>query len=237
MKKNCFIIISALTCAVLISGFAGKKPDMNNKGDSGQASLDVAANNTFKSVIIGDQEWMAMNLNVTSFRNGDPIPEAATAEEWERAGDLGQPAWCWFQNNPGNPVEYGKLYNFFAVNDPRGLAPEGWHVASAEEWTQLTDFLGGESVAGKKMKNTTGWADNNEQSGNGTNESGFSGYPGGYRYDHSAFGEPGKYSPFWTTTKRSAKFAWQRSLNHDRDGIQIYFYSLRFGAAVRCVKD
>ena len=118
-------------------------------------------------VTIGKQVWMSENLNVDKFRNGDPIPEAKTDEEWEKAGENGEPAWCYYNNNPDNGDRYGKLYNWFAVNDPRGLAPEGWKIPSDEDWTRLTDFLGGESVAGQKMKSTEFWADIDGESGNG----------------------------------------------------------------------
>jgi uncharacterized protein (TIGR02145 family) len=120
---------------------------------------------------------MTENLNVDKFRNGDPIPEAKIDEEWEEADENGEPAWCYYDNDSTNGVKYGKLYNWYAVTDPRGLAPEGWNVPIDEEWTTLIDFLGGEDVAGTKMKSTSGWA----ESGNGTKESGFSGLPGGNR--------------------------------------------------------
>jgi uncharacterized protein (TIGR02145 family) len=90
-----------------------------------------------KSVQIGTQTWMAENLNVDRFRNGDPIPEAKTAEEWLKAGENKQPAWCYYDNNPVNATKYGKLYNWYAVNDPRGLAPAGWHVPSKVEFEHL----------------------------------------------------------------------------------------------------
>jgi uncharacterized protein (TIGR02145 family) len=128
-----------------------------------------------QTVTIGKQVWMAKNLNVEVFRNGDSIPEVKTNEEWEKAWKKGKPAWCYYDNNPANGTKYGKLYNWFAVNDPRGLAPKDWHIPSDSEWTVLTDFLGGEDVAGKKMKSTSGWQNN----GKGNNKSGFSCLPGG----------------------------------------------------------
>ena len=130
-----------------------------------------------KEVKIGQQVWMAQNLNVDKFRNGDIIPEAKTAAEWEKAGENKQAAWCYYNNDPSNGITYGKLYNWYAVNDPRGLAPKGWHIPSDKEWTDLTDYLGGKEQAGAKMKSKEGWIEN----GNGTNESGFNGLPGGYR--------------------------------------------------------
>ena len=116
-----------------------------------------AQSGTYKSVTIGTQVWMKENLNVSRFRNGDPIPEAKTAEEWQAAGDAKQPAWCYYDNDPKNGAKYGKLYNWYAVNDSRGLAPEGWHVPTDEEWTVLIGYLGGEKDITKKIKSTSGW--------------------------------------------------------------------------------
>ena len=110
-----------------------------------------------QTVTIGTQVWMTKNLDVSSFRNGDGIPQAKTDEEWEAAGDNKQPAWCYYENNAANGTKYGKLYNWYAVNDARGLAPAGYHIPTDEEWTVLSTFLGGEDVAGKKMKSTSGW--------------------------------------------------------------------------------
>ena len=119
--------------------------------------VDVTPSGPYKTVTIGNQVWMKENLNVSTFRNGDPIPEAKTAEEWQAAGTEKQPAWCYYDNDPKNGVKYGKLYNWYAVNDSRGLAPSGYHVPTDLEWTVLADFLGGESVAGGKVKSANGW--------------------------------------------------------------------------------
>jgi hypothetical protein len=111
-----------------------------------------------KGVAIGTQVWTTKNLDVATFRNGDPIPQAKTYEEWKAAGDNKQPAWCYYENKAANGTKYGKLYNWYAVNDARGLAPAGWHVPTDEEWTVLSTYLGGEEVAGKKMKSASGWS-------------------------------------------------------------------------------
>ena len=92
---------------------------------------------TFEEVIIGEQIWMLKNLDVEKFRNGDLIPEVKTDEEWIKAGENKQPAWCYYDNDSTNGVKYGKLYNWYAVNDSRGLAPDGWHVSSREEWNNI----------------------------------------------------------------------------------------------------
>jgi uncharacterized protein (TIGR02145 family) len=106
----------------------------------------------YESVRIGNQEWMTRNLDVDRFRNGDLIPHIESDVEWEESGENGQPAWCYYDNDPENGKKYRKLYNWFAVNDPRGLAPEGSHITSQKEWTILVEFLGGFEIAGLKMK-------------------------------------------------------------------------------------
>lgn len=143
---------------------------------------------------IGDQIWMNENLNVVTFRNGDSIPEAKTAEEWINAGKEGQPAWCYYENNPTNEKKYGKLYNWYAISDPRGLPPKEWHIPTDEEWVQLADYLGGEEVAGTKMKSISGWYENKKA----TNESGFNGLPGGARGDNGEFADLEKSGHWWS---------------------------------------
>jgi uncharacterized protein (TIGR02145 family) len=188
-------------------------------------------------VTIGKQVWMSGNLNVDKFRNGDPIPEAKTDEEWEKAGKNKQPAWCYYNNNPDNGDRCGKLYNWFAVSDPRGLAPEGWKIPSDEDWTRLTDFLGGESVAGKKMKSTEFWVNKDGESGNGTNESGFSGLPGGTRYSYGTFVSIGKYGSWWSSTEDGAFFAWFRFLGYYNGDVYRFRVNKTSGFSVRCLRD
>jgi hypothetical protein len=109
-----------------------------------------------QTVTIGTQVWMTKNLDVDKFRNGDPIPQARTGEEWEWACMNEIPAWCFYENNPENGIKYGRLYNVYAVNDPRGLAPQGWHIPSDSEWKILEDYLGNKDTE-KKLKSSTGW--------------------------------------------------------------------------------
>ena len=182
---------------------------------------------------IGNQIWMAENLNVDKFRNGDPIPHAKTAEEWYRAGENGEPAWCYYDNDPSNGDRYGKLYNWYAVNDPRGLAPEGWKIPSDEDWSRLTDFLGGETVAGTKMKST----DFGAESGNGANESGFSGLPGGCRLDGGTFGNVGIYGYWWSSTEDGTDDAWARDLGYYYDDFYRDNDDKADGFSVRCLRD
>jgi TonB family protein len=184
-----------------------------------------------QTVTIGTQVWMTKNLDVATFRNGDPIPEAKTDEEWESAGELKQPAWCYYDNDPANGAKYGKLYNWFAVNDKRGLAPVGYHVPSDAEWTKLTNFLGGEEVAGTKMKSKSEW----KEVGNGTNESGFSGLPSGYRGFSGTFYYVGYFGFWWSSTEYSTYDAWYRHVNYDYGLVYGGFNLKPFGFSVRCI--
>ena len=185
------------------------------------------------SVRVGNQVWMLENLNMDTFRNGEAITHATTAEEWARAGREGKPAWCYYENKTENGVRYGKLYNWYAVTDPRGVAPEGWHVATDAEWRQTTDYLGGEDAAGTKMKNATGWVGK----ANGTNETGFSGLPGGSRdlYGQFAYGTHVAY--WWTTTESDDELAWYRVIDQSPHYVYRTNYSKANGLSVRCVKD
>jgi uncharacterized protein (TIGR02145 family) len=188
----------------------------------------------FKIVTIGTQEWMSENLNVDTFRNGEPIPEAKTKAEWEAAYKNEAAAWCYYNNDPANGNKFGRLYNWYAVNDPRGLAPAGWHIPSDDEWTVLVRHLGGDNVAGPKMKSATGWSGG----GNGNNSSGFNGLPGGERlYEDAVFYQNGIIGFWWSSTKADKWNAWYRALHasyalagRDNGGMNT-------GFSVRCIKD
>ncbi len=189
------------------------------------------------SVTIGNQEWQAENLDVDRFRNGDPIPEVKSDEEWVAAGKRGEPAWCYYDNDPENGKIYGKLYNWYAVNDSRGLAPEGWHIPTDDEWTTLTDYLGGEEVAGGKMKTTgtTYWESPNEAA---TNESGFSAFPGGYRDIDGSFYIIRGNAFIWSATESASNYAWIRGLDSNFGSVdRVSIGSKSVGDSVRCLRD
>src|SRR5450759_5281193 len=154
-------------------------------------------------VRIGTQAWAVANLNIITFRNGDSIPEAKTSKDWVTAGESGKPAWCYYNNNPANGLKYGKLYNWYAVNDPRELAPVGWTLSNADDWAMLINYLGGQGVAGSKMKSISAWSEGN----NGTNEAGFIGYPGGYRVDNGTFLNTASIGIWWSSTENNAQTA------------------------------
>jgi len=182
---------------------------------------------------IGNQEWMAENLNVEKFRNGDPIPQAMTKEDWKKAGNEAQPAWCYYDDNPDNGTKMARLYNWYAVTDSRGLAPVGWHVPTNVEWTTLIDYLGGDNSAGAKMKSKEGWF----KGGNGSNSLGFSGLPSGMRNYAGVFLGIGEIGSWWTVTEQNSSDAFYLSIAFDGDGIVILYGSRKNGFAVRCIKD
>jgi uncharacterized protein (TIGR02145 family) len=202
-----------------------------------QGHSEISGENSFKgSVRIGNQEWQTKNLDVERFRNGDLIPQARTNEEWESAGRTGMPVWCYYDNDTENGRIYGKLYNWYAVNDVRGLAPKGWHIATDEDWTTLTDYLGGKNVAGGKMKmtRTAYW---NPPNTGATNESGFSAFPGGYRNFDGSFTTINYLAFFWSASEYGYGTAWHRGLNYDVGHVSRDNYDESIGASVRCLRD
>lgn len=186
-----------------------------------------------EEVQIGEQMWTTKNLDVDKFNNGDVIPEAKTVEEWKTAYKNRKPAWCYYDNDTTNGVKYGKLYNWYAVKDPRGIAPKGWHIPSKEEWLEISNYLGGERIAGNKMKSTTGWDD----SGSGNNKSNFTGLPGGFRDEKGDFNNITGLGNFWSTTQAPKSEA--EVFNLDYGSTEIFFFvpERGFGVSVRCVKD
>ena len=190
--------------------------------------------NSYKTVVIGKQTWMAENLNVNKFKNGDVIAEAKTYVEWKTAGENKQPAWCYYNNDPINGRTYGKLYNWYAVNDSRGLAPLGWRVPSIEEWSDLTDFLGGDETAGEKMKSTSGWPLN----GNGTNESGIAGIPAGQRDFDGMFSYINEYGIWWSSSSGAADdYATLLNIGSESNEVRKGDEDMSDGSSVRCLKD
>ena len=188
--------------------------------------------NTYPTITIGNQVWMAENLKVTHYRNGDAIPNETDAGTW--AG-LSTGAYCWYDNDQTTNEKYGVLYNWYAVDDSRGLCPEGWHVPTHAEWTTLTTYLGGTSVAGGKMKATSDlWTSPNIAA---TNSSSFSGLPGGYRGSDGSFYSIGSGGLWWSSTEYSSSGAWGRYLSYDDGTVYVYNYVKRSGFSVRCLRD
>jgi uncharacterized protein (TIGR02145 family) len=189
-------------------------------------------------VKICNQSWMMKNLDVAHYRNGDQIPEVTDSTEW---ANLTTGAWCYYENNPENGEKFGKLYNWYAVNDPRGLAPDGWHIPSDDEWEELVMCLGDSSSAGGRLKDKGTFEDEKgiwkTPNTGAVNTSNFTALPAGRRLSDSTFENIRAGAYFWSTTDSSETNAWFRQLSFDnarfvrRESIKSYGYS------VRCVRD
>jgi uncharacterized protein (TIGR02145 family) len=189
--------------------------------------------NGYQIVTIGTQVWMAENLKVTHYRNGNAIPNVTDGGTW--AG-LTTGAYCENNNDVINVATFGRLYNWFAVNDSRNIAPVGWHVPSDAEWQTLVDYLGGDAVAGGKMKEagTSHWLSPNTGA---TNESGFSALPGGYRFKDGNYPGIGYEAIFWSSVEDNSIDAWYWVLGCNNSGVSHSNLNKACGFSVRCVKD
>ena len=199
------------------------------RGDNILFKVDASTNN-LNTIKIGNQTWATRNLNLETYRNGEAIPQVQDAKAW---ANLSTGAWCYYENNTANGSTYGKLYNWYAVNDPRGLAPIGYHIPTDNEWTILTENLGGESKAGTKMKSTSGWKNN----GSGTNTSGFAGLPGGFRDYNGDFYYIGANGFWWSSSESYTSNAWVRNLSNDNGNVGRNYGFKQDGFSVRCLRD
>ena len=188
----------------------------------------------YKWVKIGNQTWMAENLQAKKFRNGDPIPNVKVNAKWEA---LKSAAYCDYKNSPANSKVYGRLYNFFAVKDPRNIAPEGWHIPTVAEWNTLLSFLGGALEAGGKLKEagTSHWLIPNEGA---TNSSGFGALPGGCCFGGmEQFYDLGKMGYWWSATSENPGDAVHKIMYNNNNGVSKYNGKKIMGLSIRCVKD
>jgi len=201
--------------------------------------------NTYKTIKIGNQWWMAENLKVIHYQNGDAIPNVTGYSEWSY---LSTGAYCNYNNNESNAALYGRLYNWYAVNDDRKIAPEGWHVPTDDDWKKLEMYLGmSQSVTdstwyrgtyeGGKLKEA-GYAHWNSPNSGATNESGFTALPGGYReYIGSGCSNMGDYAYFWSSSEGNSRSAWSRTLRYSHSDVGRIYGNKRYGLSVRCVRD
>lgn len=205
----------------------------SSDSDNNNPNVDVTDidGNTYQTVTICDQTWMKSNLNVSKYKNGDVIPQVQNESEWS---NLTTGAWCYYQNNTSNGPIYGKLYNWYALNDPRGLAPTGWHIPSYQEWMELYNCLG-DNVGGKmKEVGTLHWLTPNTGA---TNESGFTGLPNGLRATNGTFSFLGEHGYWWSTTEHSSTEAKTFDLNYNFGQVSLYNVNKISGLSIRCVKD
>ena len=195
-------------------------------------SLTDIDGNIYQTVKIGMYEWMAENLRTSKYRDGTSIPQISDNTEWSNAT---MSAWCWYNNSNINERPYGKLYNWYAVNDEKGLCPTGWQIPSDAEWTILTDLFGGLTVAGGPLKHegTRYWDDPNYGA---TNESGFTALPAGIRFSNGSFFQIGQ-NGFWWTDTPSSDNAWFRGMLFNDPTVNRDVLNQNYGTSVRCVKN
>jgi uncharacterized protein (TIGR02145 family) len=199
-------------------------------GNSPSMCIDYDGN-AYPTFSIGTQTWMAESLRVTHYRNGEAIPNVTDNMAWNA---LSTGAYCWYNNEHSANSKYGALYNWYTVNDSRGICPQGWHVPSYGEWTTLTTYLGDIWVAGGRMKSISAlWASPNADA---TNNSGFSGLPGGSR-NLDGFNYLGVRGCFWSSSEYDPGIAWNIILIFDDSIIYRYFYNEQYGYSIRCLRD
>jgi len=189
--------------------------------------------NVYHTVTIGTQVWMVENLKTTKYNDGTAIPLVTDNTAW---GNLTTPGYCWYNNDLATyGVTYGALYNWYTVNTGK-LAPNGWHVATDAEWTTLTTFLGGESVAGGKLKETgtTHWSNPNTGA---TNETVFTALPGGYRNSYGPFANAGFFGAWWSSTEFDTGNTWYRLMTSSNGSVGMYNLYKLSGFSVRCIRD
>jgi uncharacterized protein (TIGR02145 family) len=208
-------LLLAVVMAVCIWGCGGDGNPVDNSGNnSGYSGPSVNyGGKTYKTVVIENQTWMAENLNFQTSSG----------------------SWC-YENSADSCAKYGRLYTWSAA---KTTCPNGWHLPSNLEWGILVDYAGGENVAGKKLKSTSGWNwnDDDNVSGNGTDDFGFSALPGGFRRSGGSFGYAGQYGGWWTATEYDSDDADYRGIRYNGDDVDEDTYGKSFGLSVRCVKD
>jgi len=219
----------------VISGSGGSTTAIFNPNQTYGTTTDIDGN-SYKTITIGTQTWMAENLRTVHYRNGDSVPQIINNTTWM---NLTTGGYCNYNNstNKDTIATLGHLYNWYTVSDLRNIAPIGWHVPTDAEWTVLIDYLGGENVAGGKMKEigTTHWITPNSSA---TNESGFTGLPfGGRSSSGGIFNSLNTNGSYWSTTIYSTNYAWYCKLNYNESKASKSYYYKQTGCAIRCIKD
>ncbi len=223
------VFLSFLAIIVTMTVCCKKKSD---NGSNTSATVTDIDGNIYHTVLIGTQTWTVENLKVTHYRNGDPVQYVADSSSWL---SLVSGAYCDYGNFSRNGVDYGHLYNWAVISDKRNICPVGWHVPTDDEWSLLILYLGGDSIAGAKMKEkgTTHWIHNNSDV---TNSSGFTALPGGYRFYLSQFESSIGLFGYWWSASGNNFGSPVRCLSSE-NGVLRYLFVSTSGCSIRCVKD
>lgn len=224
---NKVFYVSSVFSVFLFCFFSCEKDPTSSKDIGPVTDID---GNIYQTVKIGKKWWMATNLRVTHYRNSDPIPKVTDITEWQ---SLSTGAYCNYRNYDSYSETYGSLYNWYAVNDSRNIAPEGWHIPTDNEWKDMIDYCGGDDIAGGQLKFTDGWYTN------GTDDYGFSGLPGGCRDKQGSFGDEGFSGSayFWSSSANTRFDASCYCLYYSSAYIYRYIKDNRYGISIRCVRD
>ncbi len=225
LKRVSYSLVIFIGIALILTGSCKKAKDSTTIRD--------VDGNVYTSANIGTQTWMVENLKTTRLNNGTEIPLVSNASAW--AG-LSTPGYCWYNyDEAGYKSTYGALYNWLTVNTDN-LCPEGWHVPTDAEWVTLTNFLGGEGVAGGKMRGSgmmSHWGDNMGM----TNETGFTALPGGFCGSNGMFNGLASNGYWWSATEDDEANAWYRFMTSDNTAVNRGFGLKLQGCSVRCVRN
>lgn len=222
--KNLFLFLAIMIVSSIVFGQENTKTVTDING------------NSYNTVTVGTQVWMASNLKTTKYNDGKNIPNVTVDGTWET---LTTGAYCWYNNDEATyKATYGALYNWYAVNTGK-LCPVGWHVPTDAEWATLSSYLGGESVAGGKLKETgtKHWTSPNTGA---TNSIGFTALPGGERNQRGTFVIIGNYGFWWSSTEYGTHledYAWARPMGYYLSDAYRDHSHKTYGFSVRCLRD
>ncbi len=204
--------------------------------NGGNAAISDVDGNLYRTVIIAGREWMAENLRVTHFANGDPIPQVSGNEAWAELSITEEPGWCHYNNDDSMECPYGSLYNWYTINDCRNVCPSGWHIPTESEMSFMENYIGGPELAGGKLKaaNDFYWLAPNTE---GLNSTGFSGLPAGYRDPSGTFNEQTFSGHWWSATSADDDNAHQRHATHQSGSLFSVPSDKNSGFSIRCVRD
>ncbi len=221
-------------CVLLLLAFlsACSPPDAKKSTEQNPESA-APKTEVLNRVSVGEADWSAANLNVSRFADGTEISRADNLAAFAEFGEMHSPAWCYPDFDPDKGETYGKLYNWYAVSDPRGLCPAGWRVANADDWAALTEMAGGPGLAGRALKSSYAWIGGKE----GTDEFGFAALPAGAVSALNGYSAQGEAAVFWAPEEVSANYAEYRVIHMSRVGVFLNEDLKMTGMSVRCVRE